>query len=339
MFNGLHHTNRILLVMFISFIIAAPLWAGAPGTWLALGETVSLAAADTGETEAVAAEQAPPAKGPPLPPHNLEGVGGCLITPMAYLVNPGPKGTKVGLPAVSMTYIDLGHKKNVQTLAVTQTFFRRFELGYAVSRFDLGNIPNDISKATGLHIGRSDVYLHNFNARALLIEEDSFGLPLPAITAGVHFKYNDGIRTIDNRTSGALSSIGFERSNGIDFTLTATKTIPVFGRPVMLTAGMRNSQGSQIGYLGFADECQTTFEGSVICLVTDWLAVGYEFRQKTSPYDKLPGIIEEEDNWHAVIVGIVLSEDLTLCAGWACLGNMANTDSSGAWGIQLKYEF
>ena len=332
------YKQRICLLLIVLISMFAPrLYAESPDGWLAMGEMKIpeiMAPLSLGLTP-----PEEPRKGPPLPPHNIEGVGGCLITPMAYLVNPGPEGTKVGLPAVSFSFMDLGHKKNVTAFAVTQTFFRRFELGYSVSRFDLGNLPNDVSNMTGFHIGRSDVYLHNFNLRAQLIEEDSFDLPLPAVTAGVHFKYNCGIRTIDNRTQGAFSAIGMERSNGVDFTLTATKTVPVFGRPVMLTAGLRNSQAAQIGYLGFADECQTTIETGVVCLVTDWLAVGYEFRQKVNPYDKIDGLIEDEDNWHAVVVGLVLSDNLTLCAAWGCLGNMANTDASGSWGLQLKYNF
>lgn len=38
---------------------------------------------------ATAAEPAP-GDGPPLPVHTIEGGGGAAITPIAYLVNPGP---------------------------------------------------------------------------------------------------------------------------------------------------------------------------------------------------------------------------------------------------------
>jgi hypothetical protein len=34
-----------------------------------------------------------------------------------------------------------------------------------------------------------------------------------------------------------------------------------------------------VGYLGFADKRTTTFEGNVIYVPLDWLALGYEFRQ------------------------------------------------------------
>ena len=284
------------------------------------------------------AEAAPPGKPPPWPLHNIEGVGGGLITPTAYLSNPGPKGTVIGRPAVSFTYVYLGSQKSAQNISITETFWRRVEVGYTLSRFDLGTVPDAISKM-GFNIRRSDVYLNIFNLRAMLIEENSFGLPTPAVTAGVHFKYNCGVRTIDNNGGKALSSVGFKRSSGIDYTLTASKTVPIVGRPVIFTAGMRNSQAAQLGYLGFGDSCATTVEGSVICLVTDWMGVGYEFRQKENPYHRINNVLGDEDNWHAIFVGFAFNPNFTLGLGCGFFGNLANSEGNCVWGAQLKYEF
>ena len=302
--------RKSLNTLLISVIVAIPAFAEMPqldasSEWLALGET------QVDESAYYAPEAtAPPAKCPPLPFHTIEGVAGCAITPMAYLSNPGPEGTTIGLPTTSFTYVHAG-SKSVQTFAITETFFRRLEVGYAVSRFYMGSLPHVIRKTTGIDIDRNDVYLHHFNARAMLIEENSFDLPLPAVTVGAHFKYNDGIRSIDNHLGGALGMIGFERSNGTDFVLTASKTFPnvLFGRPVMTSVGLRNSQAAQLGYLGFSDHWTTTLEANVVCCVTDWLAVGYEFRQKTNPYHHIEGLVGEEHNWHAI------------CAGWS-LGSL-----------------
>ncbi len=46
-------------------------------------------------------------KGPALPLHTLNGEGGILITPVAYLSNPGPKEEIAGLPSFSATYVTL----------------------------------------------------------------------------------------------------------------------------------------------------------------------------------------------------------------------------------------
>ena len=157
----------------------SPAEAGPSASWLALGETL----APVTETKTKTVRQAesapePPCKPPPLPLHSIEGVGGTLTVPTAYVCNPGHAGCKCSLPSASLTYLYAGGGKSLQTFAITQTFLRRIELGYALDRLDLGNFPHAISKATAgaAHI-RQDLYMHNFNLRGMLIEENSFSLP------------------------------------------------------------------------------------------------------------------------------------------------------------------
>ncbi|OPZ97355.1 MAG: hypothetical protein BWY71_01642 [Planctomycetes bacterium ADurb.Bin412] len=83
---------------------------------------------------------------PPLPFHTIEGYGGGAITPMAYLVNPGPKDAIFGAPATAFSYVNLGHK-NLQAFTFTETLFQRIELGYGLDRLGLGTLPNDIEDA------------------------------------------------------------------------------------------------------------------------------------------------------------------------------------------------
>ncbi len=280
-------------------------------------------------------------KGPPLPFHTIEGYGGGAITPMAYLVNPGPKDEIFGYPAIAFSNVIAG-QKNLQAFTYTETLLDRIELGFGLDRFGIGTLGSDIQKATKVDIGRNDVYLYNFNIRGLLLEENSFGLPLPAITAGAHFKVNDGIADINRRLGGALSGIGYEDSWGIDYTLTASKTLVepwTFQRPLILTAGGRNSEAANLGFLGFGGKRHTTFEGSVAYLPTDWLLVAYEFRQKANEYSEIPGLVKGEDNWHAIDVSWIINKRLTLVAGWGAFGTLANTTENGAWWLQLKYEF
>ena len=281
------------------------------------------------------------AEAPPLPFHSIEGYGGGAITPMAYLVNPGSTDSIFGVPSVALSTIFIG-RKNVQALSITETIFQRIELGYSIERLGLGTLPRDIEDATSVDIERSEVWLHNLNVRGLLLEENSFGLPLPAVTAGVHFKVNDGLADINSRLSGALAAIGYEESSGIDFTLTASKTFVhklTLNRPLILTGGLRNGSGAQLGFLGFGDDRSTTFEGSVAYLPTDWLLVAYEFRQKANPYHQISGLVGDEDSWHAIDLGWIINENMTLVAGWGAFGNMVNGQENGAWWIQLKYEF
>jgi hypothetical protein len=293
--------------------------------------------------ENTAGEALAAAEAAPLPVHTIEGVGGGGITPMAYLVNPGDEDHALGPLAVSLSYVNLG-RKNLDALCVTETVFQFVELGYAANRFGLGTLPGDIRDATGIDIEHSDVWLHHFNVRTLLVQENTcFGdVALPAITAGVHFKYNSGIADINESLGGALTGIGLQRSNGEDFTLTATKTIPeAFGRPVIATAGLRLSEAANLGFLGFGDTYHASFEGNIAYLVTDRLLFAYEFRQKSSPYGEIPGLIGDEDAWQAFDIVWMLNEHkhTTLAAAWVPLGTLANTTENGGWFLQLKHEF
>lgn len=292
----------------------------------------------------IAADQQEP---PPLPFHTIEGYGGAAITPMAYLVNPGPKCDLFGKPAVAMTFGNLGEKQ-LEALTVTETLYERLELGYGADRLSLGDLPTDIETTTGFDIHTGDVWMHNFNARLLLAKEGTElgGFVLPAVTAGAHVKVNGDIARINERLNYALDGIGYRRDYGVDFTLTMTKNLAeLVGRPLFVTAGLRESQASQLGFLGFGDAYHATFEGSVVYLPFDRLVVGYEFRQKFNPYGTIPGsvpgtyLIGDENNWHALNVAYILGNQSTLCVGWGNLGNLANAEANGSWCVQLKHEF
>jgi hypothetical protein len=322
--------------------------SGSPeGSWLASAERL---AAESGVRGDAGNAPPPPAgDGPPLPLHTIEGVGGALTVPMAYLVNPGPEGTVIGKPSASVTFLSLG-TKNLTTFAVTETLFRRIELGYAVGRFDIGNLGHVAKKATGgaVAINRRDIWLHHFNARVMVVPENTevFGIPMPGIVAGIQAKYNADIQDINDGTrpvfpAGGFNAIGLSKSNGIDYVVTASKMFPtlLFGRPLILTFGVRNSKASNFGYTGFGDKCHTTVEYDVATLVTDNLAIGYEFRQRTDPYDKLRPLHKGETNLHAIRAAWLINSQLVLAGGWACMGNVANDRVDCAWGVQLKYEF
>lgn len=280
-------------------------------------------------------------KGPPLPFHTIEGYGGGAITPMAYLVNAGPKDAVFSLPSVAFSYVNLG-SKNLEAFTISETLFGRIELSYGADRFGTGNLRKNILNATHVDVERDDVWLHTFSIRGLLVEENSFGLNwLPAFTVGAHLKYNDGIASINQKLGGALTGIGYRRDYGADFTATATKMFAktLFDRPLIVSAGLRVSDAANLGFLGFADKWSPTFEGNVAYLPTDWLLVAYEFRQKSDPYNTIPGLINGEDNWHAIDVSWIINKNATLVGGYGVFGKLADSRADAAWWLQLKFEF
>jgi hypothetical protein len=294
----------------------------------------------------------PPEKGPPLPFITIEGQGGGAITPMAYLVNPAPEGTIFGKPSVAMDYIGLG-RKNLDTLLVTENLYGRFELGFAADRLGLGTLPTDINKTFGLPdlIDNSDVWLYNFSGRYLIVKENACDFKwLPAVTFGADLKYNADIDSINDKLGHALTTIGYAHDTGVDFTLTATKTFgkAFFGKPLILTAGLRESEAADLGFLGFSNTYAASFEGSIAILPWDKVLLAYEYRQKTSPYGTIgPGgtipvpnlLIGTENDWHGFDVAYIINKHTTLVAGAGLFGNLANAEANGAWWLQLKYEF
>jgi Protein of unknown function (DUF3034) len=292
-------------------------------------------------TPAAKADAAPPEKSPPLPLHTIEGVGGLVITPIAYLVNPGPKGTTFGQPSLSLTYVGAG-EKNIQAFAVSETLFNRIELSYALSRFGLGTLGESVSDAThgAANIGRTDVLLHHFNVRGLLVEENSFDLPTPAITAGAEFKINDGINQIDRNLGGLLTQKGLDSNWGVDYTLTASKTIPkIFGRPLILSAGIRFSEAAQIGYLGFGNNYEPTLDFNATYFLTDCVALAYEFRGKFNQIERIGKLVRPEDDWQTIGLGWCITNHMSLTVGYGHFGNVLDTVENGGWAIQYKYEF
>jgi len=289
----------------------------------------------------------------PLPGHTFEGVGGGMYVPSAYLVNPGPADQPFGMPSVSARVTSLRHQKSLFTIAITETLFGRIELGYALNELDTGTLERNTKAAFGVgggSIGHHLVYVHNFSARAQVIEEDSFDMPLPAVTVGALFKYNDSVRSINGRLGVPLDPFGYERSSGVIFTIHASKRIELADLfsierlpPVIVTAGVRNSEAMYNGFMGFTDHRTTTFEASVTTFLAEWIAVSYEFKRNQKSFSTLPAIaqpvMQGEENWHAIGVSCIVSENLSINAGVGFLGNMANTESDGAYGFQAKWEF
>ena len=339
-------TRTVYAAMVLIMAIAVVPAAGedqsprAADNWLDAG--VMLAAADdkTSMADEPAAEEAAAAKRcPPLPFHCIEGYSGGAITPMAYICNGWCEKDCCGKPTVSYGFLNIGTKE-MHVFAVTQPLFGRLEFGYAYNYLALGSLYRDIRKA-GMDPGRDNVQLHHFNLRGMIIRENDFGLPVPAVTAGVHFKYNDGVQRLDRNLGGPFSAVGLDRSSGTDFTITASKMFPqlAFGRPVILTGGIRWSEAAQIGLLGFGDSYHTTFEGSVVYLPTDWLILGYELRQKNNPYDEIPGLAGDEDWWQAFSISWLVDEHLVISGVWGMLGNVVNARADNTLGIQVRWEF
>lgn len=283
------------------------------------------------------AEEKEPA---PLPLHGIEGYGGIAATYSAYLTNPARAGEFLGKPSIGSGAVLMESGKYLGFGSITETLGDRVELGYAFQTLSLDDLPNDIEAATGVKISDDFVNLHNFNARVALVKESEFGQSwMPAITAGVHYKYNDTISTMDSELGGTLTSIGIEDNSGFDYTLYGSKMLTFLPRPVLINVGIRSTEAAHIGLLGFTGERDLVAEGNIVVFVTDRLALGGEYRQKPNSYNQVPGLIGQEDDWWSVVFGYVASNNVTISGGYFNLGQVLNSNESTALALKVKYEF
>ncbi|MCY3018090.1 MAG: DUF3034 family protein [Planctomycetota bacterium] len=279
-------------------------------------------------------------KAPPLPLHCIEGTGGLFATHTAYLVNPPKKGDIAGLPAVEGTYVNIGNGRHMTAFTLTENLAGRVELGYGWDHFWAGDLRHDIAKATGLEIDHNAVNLHNFNARGLLVKDGDFGKKwVPALTLGIHYKYNDTVSSLNDDLGGALKGIGIERRDGVDFTLYTTKMVTALPRPFLVSAGVRGSRAAHLGLLGFTNEYRATAEGNVAILLTNHFILAGEYRQKRSSYKEIPGLVEKERDWWTVDIAYILTKRGTLGAGYGHFGDVLNHSANGVWGVKFKWEF
>ncbi len=282
-------------------------------------------------------------KAPPLPLLTLDGVGGVLLTSIAYPLNPGPKGTKIGVPSIGFTYVNARHK-NVESFGVAETLFGKLEIGYNASRFGTGTLQRDILAYASTAISRNDVWLHTVNVRYNILSENSFDTSyLPAVTLGVHGKFNDGISDTNDDLGGLLDTIGYDREYGVEFTVTATKAFPIYGHPLILSITARASDASNLGYTGYSGDYQFSLEGNAVFGITDWLFLAFEYRQKRNQYDSVVAgghtLVGKETDWWTIGLAAILSSHTTVTVGYGHLGTVLNTKENGAWALAAKYEF
>ncbi len=281
--------------------------------------------------------------GPPLPTHQVEGNSGVFITPVAYLANPAEPNEVFGLPSISGTYAYIG-EKDFEAFVVTENLWGKVEFGYALERIGLGDWPDDVRTATGMHVD-NHALMHNFNARLMVIEEAGPDRGwMPAVTLGAHFKWNQSHDDINEQLAGTCDMLGADHDSGVEFTAVATKTIAnVLPRPLILSAGLRNGDGIHTGLLGFAGERRTTFEGSLIYFLSDKLLIASEYRQKSNLCDQITvggiDLVKAENDWWDICLAYIANDHITVAGGYANFGNVLNHRENNVWAIQVKYEF
>ena len=224
---------------------------------------------------------------------------------------------------------------NLEAFTSTESPFKRLELGYGWDRLGLGDLPQVLG------IPADEVQLHNFNARFQILKEGEFDQKwIPALTAGVHYKYNDGISEVNREVGGALANVAhIPNHDGVDYTLYASKLFTQLPRPVLLELGGRATKGVWEGLGGFTDNYNFVFEGNVVVFVTGNFALAAEYKQQPRNYTAIGNVVRKEGDWWTIDAAYVVNNHLTLAAGYGHFGNVLNHAANGVWGITTKWEF
>ena len=311
---------------------------------LASVPALALRAADDAQTPAQPpaqpAVQATPEKPDPLPLHQIEGSGGIFSTLSAYIVNPPRDGQAVGLPSVGFAFINLGSGKDLEATTITESPFKRLELGYGWDHLSLGDEPQALRNAGIANYRQDEVQLHNFKARLQILKEGEFDQKwIPALTAGVHYKNNDGISEVNDQTGGALAAAGISHHDGVDYTLYASKLFTQLPRPVLLELGGRATTAVWDGLGGFTSGYNFVFEGNVVVFITSKLALAAEYKEQPRDYQPIGNLVKREGDWATLDAAYVVNKHLTLAVGYGHFGNVLNHQANGVWGFTTKWEF
>ncbi len=272
---------------------------------------------------------------PPLPLLGVEGYSGVFATYTAYMANPPLPGAEMGRPNQEGIYVHLGNGRQMYAAAFSMMLNDRFEVGFALDNFDMGDLPQAINAATDIMITDSAVNLYNINARYMIAKESAKS---PAVTFGVHYKTNPNIADINRELSGTLTNIGIKDDKGVDFTLYATKMFKA-AKPTMVSVGLRSSKAAHLGLLGFTGDRKLTLEGNICVMPANKFVVSAEYRTKSSDYQPIPGLIAAEDDWWTLCAAYIPNNNFTIGAGYGHFGEVLNHTANSSWGIKAKYEF
>ena len=252
-----------------------------------------------------------------VPLNGLQGEGGIAFNPLAYLAGSyGDKeggGQWVSKPQVGAWFVNLNDSEiNWYAASAAFSVAKRVELSYGYGFIDAKNVDRSINT-------------HNLGAKVKLLDEN-YGdtVWVPAIAAGGVWKYTDTDYLVGD-------------NNGFDAYLVATKLITQTPVPVLLSAGVLESDEVVNGVLGHGDY-DTVFFGNVDILPAKNVAVGIEYKQGVDAGNG----IQNSDYWDGHVAWFV-TDKLTLVAAYADTGDetkgLSDLGVGGGLVLSAQYAF
>ena len=198
----------------------------------------------------------------------------------------------------------------------------RLELSYARQNFD--------TRSAGALLGLGQGYTFNqdvYAAKIRIAGDVVYGAPmLPQIAIGAEYK-----RSLD---APIVALLGASQSDGVDYTLSATKLF--LEHSVLVNATARLTKANQGGLLGFGgpgNGYKLQYEGSLAYMLSQRAVIGAEYRSKP---DNL-GL--GEDDWLDIFAAYALTDNLTLTAAYVDLGSIATFEDQRGGFVQAQIAF
>jgi hypothetical protein len=243
-----------------------------------------------------------------VPLNGLQGDGGIAFNPLAYLAGNyddkagGGLGEYVSKPQVGAWYVNL-ENGDINWYAASAAFSvaKRVEFSYGYGFIDAKNVDDSIDT-------------QNIGAKVKVLDENAFDTVwVPAVAVGSIWKYTD---------SDVTKALGLD-DQGADFYIVATKLITQTPLPVLLSAGVLESDEVVNGVLGHGDYGTVGF-GNIDILPAKNIAVGVEYKQGVDAGNSdTVGSIQNADYWDGHVAWFA-TDKLTLVGAYADTGDADN---------------
>lgn len=246
----------------------------------------------------------------------VEGSAGGGIVPWAVIAGYGTEDERGGTAAIVRVDSD---DFALTTLGVAYGWNNRVEASLARQSLDAGTVIPGLTlrqQVAGIKVR---------------IAGDLVYTTMPQLAVGLQYKWN-----LDFAVPAAA---GAGDDSGIDVYLAATKLFlaGIAGRHALINATLRSTAANQTGLLGFGGDRggrEWVLETSAAVLVTESVAVGFEFRQKS---DNLS--FAGEDHWRDVFIAWFPDKRISVVAAWADLGSIAGVRGQTGTFISAEVNF
>ena len=247
----------------------------------------------------------------------IEGAAGGGLVPWSVIAGDGTRD-QIGVTAFH-TRIEIDDFR-LKSSGVAVGVHDRVELSLTRQLFTLG------TSVPGQSIRQDVVGAKIKLSGDAVVDQDSWA---PQIAVGLQHKRN--------RDMAVPAALGARHGTGTDFYVSATKLYLAgfAGRNLLLNATLRATKANQLGLLGFGgdkrDRYQAEFETSAAIFLTDYFALGAEYRFKP---DNLRAF--REDNYSDFFAAWFVNKHASLTLAYARLGQLAEKKNQNGVYLSLQ---